>query len=291
VDDPAEVSNPDGTYTVTFTGSTPVGGNPTLIAYAVGRPSRFAQSALLACLREKGIDVSGSGGENADFSQYARFYTPQNLLAEHISPPLSEEVKVTLKVSQNLHASMTPFLLGVILGKAKTHIDQAGFDQERAFLQKANLDLAGASQADGAGGAGSAFFTPDFMVHYLSYMAKQKDAVLFQKALPILGRDGTLAEIQTDSPAAGKVFAKTGTFASEDMLNHKLLLNGKGLAGYMTTADGHHLAFALYVNHVSLPLDDPMAAQETAGQALGEMAAAAYQLPIDRPTLPPAGNQ
>jgi D-alanyl-D-alanine carboxypeptidase/D-alanyl-D-alanine-endopeptidase (penicillin-binding protein 4) len=200
-------------------------------------------------------------------------------------------VKVTLKVSQNLHASMTPFLLGVILGKAKAHIDRAGFDQERSFLQRANLDLAGASQADGAGGAGSAFFTPDFMVHYLSYMAKQKDAVLFQKALPILGRDGTLAEIQTDSPAAGKVFAKTGTFASEDMLNHKLLLNGKGLAGYMTTADGHHLAFALYVNHVSLPLDDPMAAQETAGQALGEMAAAAYQLPIDRPTLPPAGNQ
>jgi D-alanyl-D-alanine carboxypeptidase len=69
------------------------------------------------------------------------------------------------------------------------------------------------------------------------------------------------------------------------MLNNKLMLNGKGLAGYMTTTDGRRLAFALYINHVELPLDKPDAVQETAGQALGEIAAAAYLLPIDRRTL------
>ncbi len=289
-EDPAEVANPDGTYTVTIGGSTPAGGSAILISYPVARPSRFAQASLLACLREKGIEVTLPAGEITDFGPYSRYYSPENLVAEHISPPLSEEVKVTLKVSQNLHASMTPFIIGAVLGKAKTHIDQAGYDQERSFLQKAKLDLAGASQADGAGGAGSAFFTPDFMVHYLSYMAKQKDAALFEKALPILGRDGTLADIQPDSPAAGHVFAKTGTFGSVDMLNNRLMLNGKGLAGYMSTPDGRHLAFALYVNHVSLPLDKPDATQATAGQALGEIAAAAYLLPIDRPTLAGGGQ-
>jgi D-alanyl-D-alanine carboxypeptidase/D-alanyl-D-alanine-endopeptidase (penicillin-binding protein 4) len=288
VDNPAEVANPDGTYTVTLTGSTPVGGRSILISYAVSQPSRFAESELVACLREKGIVATlPAPNEKTDFGQYKGFYTPENTVAEHTSPPLSEEVRVTLKVSQNLHASMTPYILGAVLGKAKTNIDQAGFDLERSFLQKAGLDLSGASQADGAGGAGSAFFTPDFMVHYLSYMAKQKDAALFERALPILGRDGTLSDIQTNSPAAGHVFAKTGTFGSTDMLNNRLMLNGKGLAGYITTARGQHLGFALYVNHVELPLDNPNAVRDTAGQALGEIAAAAYLEPIDSQTLAP----
>jgi len=41
------------------------------------------------------------------------------------------------------------------------------------------------------------------------------------------------------------------------------------------TKSGRKLAFAAYVNHVSLP-PDAEAAQTVAGQALGEIAAAAY---------------
>jgi len=40
------------------------------------------------------------------FPALARLYTPQNQIAEHVSLPLAEEIKVTLKVSQNLHAGM-----------------------------------------------------------------------------------------------------------------------------------------------------------------------------------------
>jgi D-alanyl-D-alanine carboxypeptidase len=58
------------------------------------------------------------------------------------------------------------------------------------------------------------------------------------------------------------------------------MLNGKGLAGYVITKDGKKLAFAAYVNHVSLPAD-PDAAQQVAGQALGEIAAAAYDAQLD----------
>ena len=53
------------------------------------------------------------------------------------------------------------------------------------------------------------------------------------------------------------------------------MLNGKGLTGYVITKNGEKLAFAAYVNHVSLA-PDPEAAQRVAGQALGEIAAAAY---------------
>jgi D-alanyl-D-alanine carboxypeptidase len=52
------------------------------------------------------------------------------------------------------------------------------------------------------------------------------------------------------------------------------------LAGYVTTKSGERLVFAAYVNHVALP-DDPEAAQQVAGRALGEMAAAAYDADLN----------
>ena len=91
----------------------------------------------------------------------------------------------------------------------------------------------------------------------------------------ILGKDGTLAKIQKDSAAAGHVFAKTGTFTAEDKLNARLILNGKGLAGYVETKSGKTLVLAAYINHTALP-DERESAQQIAGQALGEIAGAAY---------------
>ena len=78
------------------------------------------------------------------------------------------------------------------------------------------------------------------MVSYLAYMSRQKDAAIFHAALPILGRDGTLWNIQPQSPAAGHVFAKTGTFARVRSAEPAHLITGKGLAGYMTTAGNRH---------------------------------------------------
>src|SRR6266481_9993922 len=114
---------------------------------------------------ENGVaSVFASTGDKPDFKALAASYKPENLVAEHVSPPLKEEVKVTLKVSQNLHASMTPFVLGALLAHPEKEIDQAGFDLENGFLKKAGLDLTGAAQSDGAGG--NAFYTPDFVVRY-----------------------------------------------------------------------------------------------------------------------------
>jgi len=270
-----EKANADGTHSVTLTGSLPVGKGSGMMAYAVPEPSRFTATVLAEVLKEKGIDVAAvASGQAPDLKALASSYKPENLLAEHVSTPLKEDVKITLKLSQNLHASMGPFLLGALLAHKDKEIDQAGFDLEREFLKKADLDLTAASQSDGAGG--NAFFTPDFMVRYLTFMSSQKDSADFRRGLPILGRDGTLSKIQVNSPAAGHVYAKTGTYEVHDALNKKLMVTGKGLAGYMETTGGEHLAFAGFINMVSAPMDDPEAVQKIAGEALGEIAAAAY---------------
>ncbi len=281
IKDPVTVTNPDGLVSVTLAGSLPAGSQPLTAPFAVPSPTKFAETVLAECLTSVGIQIKPPKNAPApDFKTFASSYTPDNQVAEHISPPLSEEIKVTLKVSQNLHASMGPYLLGTLIAKDLADPVHAGFKIERGFLQDAKLDMSGVSQGDGEGGDWADLFSPDFIAHYMAYLSSRPDFPVFFKALPILGKDGTLAKIQVNNPGAGHVFAKTGTFGSEDKLNGKMMLNGKGLAGYVITASGKKLAFAAYLNHVTLPLD-PDAAQEVGGQALGEIAAAAYDAPLE----------
>ena len=263
---------PDGSHTVTVAGRMPAGKPAWLFSYAVPQPSRFAEVVLVEALKARGVRVvERPAGVRHDFKALASAYTPDNLVAEHVSPPLTEEAKVTLKVSQNLHASMMPFILSGVLahdGSAK-----AGFKLEHDLLERAGLDLSGASQGDGAGGA--AHFAPEFMVRFLAYMASRPYFAAYLAALPVLGRDGTLWKVQPDSPAAGHVQAKTGTYAEVDHLNSGLMVNGKGLAGYVTTAAGRRLAFAVYANNVPVSAEQG-AIERTIAQAVGEIAAAAY---------------
>src|SRR4029077_12113575 len=84
----ADVANPDGSRTVTLTGTFPLGKSPILYVYAVPQPSRFAQVALVEALREKGIKANlPAPGETPDFKSLAASYTDENIVAEHVSPP------------------------------------------------------------------------------------------------------------------------------------------------------------------------------------------------------------
>ncbi len=275
------VAKSDGSLTMILSGIIPLGSKPQTWAIPVPSPTQFATVALREAMVSSGIQIKPKNGEEKpeDFRKLRKFYQPDFEVAEHTSPPLSEEVKITLKVSQNLHAGMGPYLLGLLVAKDTKDPLRAGFKVEHRFLIEAKLDLSGASQGDGAGGDWADLFSPDFMCHYLAYWKTRPDFQFFFNGLPILGRDGTLAAIQVSNPAAGHVFAKTGTFGSEDKLNSRLMLNGKGLAGYVQTKSGKTLAFAAYVNHTALR-EEPEISQKVAGQALGEIAALAYDVPL-----------
>lgn len=256
---------PDGSRVIVLTGTQRLDAKPGLLGYKVPEPDRFLAAGLRRALADSGIRAAATAPRRP-----APVYDPDHVVAEHVSPPFREAAKVILKVSQNLHASMLPYLLGAVLRGATTV--QAGFDLERDLLSRAGLDLSGAVQSDGAGGA--ALFSPDFMVGYLRWMARQKTFTDFHHGLPILGRDGTLAKISVDAPAAGHVFAKTGTFVDADLLNGGWIVQGKGLAGYLTTRAGERLAFAIFINRVKVA--DPDQFQTVVGQAAGDIAAAVY---------------
>jgi PBP4 family serine-type D-alanyl-D-alanine carboxypeptidase len=277
IDTSDDVANADGTHTLTIVGSVPIASKPQWNTYAVADPIRFLDAALTDALRAKGVaildgaDATTGGNTYAVFSNITAF-DPSEIVADHVSLPFAQDVRLTLKVSQNLHAAMMPYLLGALVAHDSTDPLKAGFGVERDWLAAQGLDLRGASAADGEGG--DAHFSPDFMVRYLAMERGQPEFWALHAGLPILGRDGTLAEIQTRSPAAGHVAAKTGTWSNIDYLNGKQIVS-KGLAGYFTSASGRRVAFAVYFNNFELTTDaDP---STFAGQACGEIAALGYR--------------
>jgi PBP4 family serine-type D-alanyl-D-alanine carboxypeptidase len=271
VDMSGDVRDASGDHMVTIVGSQPAG-PPVLYAYRVPEPRAFAEAALTVALSDAGVTVaprSSAAGAGGDAS--CESCVSANFVAQHVSPPLSEDVYITLKVSQNLHATLMPYMWAVYRAQAKTDYLRNGFALEAKLLRSAGLDVGQAAQQDGEGG--SAFFTPDFMVHFLAWARAQSWYPYLLRGLPIMGVDGTLATIQRSSPARGKVFAKTGTDGSTNYLNDGGTIE-KGLAGYITTRGGHHVAFAFYIGAMPGPHDEDTG--EVAGQILGAMAAATY---------------
>jgi D-alanyl-D-alanine carboxypeptidase/D-alanyl-D-alanine-endopeptidase (penicillin-binding protein 4) len=53
--------------------------------------------------------------------------------------------------------------------------------------------------------------------------------------------------VQPDSPAAGHVFAKTGTGVQLDAAHSGLFMTEKALGGYINSAKGRRLAFVMMV--------------------------------------------
>jgi D-alanyl-D-alanine carboxypeptidase len=266
---------PDGT--LAFMDDDHSEGGPLLAGDPLAVIKELVEAVRAKGMRAAGVTIAPERSDvQSDRGALAHVYSQENLVAEHVSPVLSQDLKVTLKVSQNLHAGIGQYLLGAYVGHDAKDTFQAGFQIEHAFLEAAQLDLSDASQGDGAGGDWADLFSPDFICSYLTYWSGRPDFDALLRALPVLGKDGTLAKIQTQSPAAGHVFAKTGTLYFSDRLNNRNMLNSKGLAGYVWTLSGRKLAFAAYVNHVAIADSD---GAQMAGQALGAIAAAAYDAP------------
>ncbi len=267
IDMSVDARDASGNHIVTINGSQPAGPS-VLYAYRVPEPKLFAKASFTVALRDAGVAVIPVQGATESLPLS---YAPNELVAKHVSPPLSEDVYITLKVSDNLHAALMPYTWAVYLATAKSDYLKTGFTLEARLLTHAGLDLDQASQSDGYGGA---YFTPDFMVRYLAWVRMQSWYRFLLRGLPIMGVDGTLVDIQRSSPARGKVFAKTGTDGGDNDLSGGSTVE-KGLAGYTTTRSGRHVAFAFYIGAMNGPHDEDTG--HVAGEILGGMAAATYE--------------
>ncbi|MBS0202884.1 MAG: D-alanyl-D-alanine carboxypeptidase/D-alanyl-D-alanine-endopeptidase [Planctomycetes bacterium] len=237
---------------ISITGTIPAGHKPLVRIHEVHDATAFARTLLIEALHRAGVGVDAPTAASttsrplpspAEVKAFPR-------VAVHTSLPFSESVKLILKVSHNLHASTLPLLVAHKHGERTL---SAGLKRQHDFLKHAGVDVDTISFGGGAGGARGDFVTPDATVQLLRHMAKRQDFPVYHDALPRLGVDGTLSKnVPHDSPARDKVQAKTGTLYSDNTMNGSTLMTSKALAGYLTTASGRHLAFALFVNNAHI---------------------------------------
>jgi D-alanyl-D-alanine carboxypeptidase/D-alanyl-D-alanine-endopeptidase (penicillin-binding protein 4) len=185
------------------------------------------------------------------------------------SRPLSEDVHVINKDSNNLHAEILLRLLGVKFGAALTEAAGAssaavparslsgaatvqsgaaaprpkpaeilGAAVVRDFLKRLGAEVPPLSLRDGSGLSRHNLITPAATFALLRHVARQPYADVFLDSLPVAATDGTLRRRFGGTAAAGKLRAKTGSIAQVN-----------ALAGYVTTAQGERVVFSLVVNN------------------------------------------
>lgn len=106
----------------------------------------------------------------------------------------------------------------------------------RTLMRNAGIDNANSYDiVDGSGLSLYDYISPHAEVMLLRYAWKDHDIYkTLYPLLPIAGRDGTLRRRMRGTRAAGNVHAKTGTVTGV-----------RSLCGYLTAANGHHIAFSI----------------------------------------------
>ena len=234
-----------------------VGSSGLHVGMAIDEPSQFLAAAFKEALRRRGILVSGSAvsrhkfdigtgdfaGERAQplqltRSDLARVSVPpgdRRVLALHFSVPVAEDITVTNKTSQNLHAELLLRLLGKVFGSEGSF--EEGTRVVRQFMVNAGVDDNDFFLYDGSGMSPDDRIAPRAFTRLLAYASQQPWGAGWRATLPVAGVDGTLAARFKNSPLKGKLWAKTGT-----------LNEVNALSGYLTAASGKTLAFSIMVN-------------------------------------------
>jgi D-alanyl-D-alanine carboxypeptidase len=164
-------------------------------------------------LADQGVRIRGS-------SQVVRTSNAPLVVAIHRSAPLVDLVRHTLRVSDNFYAES---LLTVAGGHARVHrlVGDAGITDKSVAT-------------DGSGLSYDDRESPRGEVQLLEYADAGPARDDLRRALPVACRKGTLKHRFCGTPAAGRVFAKTGT------LDHTT-----ALAGYTTDAAGRQVIFSV----------------------------------------------
>ncbi len=264
---------PIGPTQFAIRGRVPKGGKPHLRVYSVDDPTTFARALFIEALRRNGVQAQAAVLRPSNNNLPAKGdYEKFQKVATLTSAPFKDTVLVTLKVSHNLYASALPCLVAASKGH---NTADAGLREQRKILKDLGVDTDAVSFGGGAGGAPADHASATATVQLIQGMAKRPEWDAYKAALPVLGVDGTLSEVvKTDSPAKGKVFAKTGTLIWYDAVNERYLLKSKALAGTMTTKTGTAIHFCVMVNNVPLP-EGVSATRE--GKVLGRLCELLYE--------------
>jgi D-alanyl-D-alanine carboxypeptidase/D-alanyl-D-alanine-endopeptidase (penicillin-binding protein 4) len=224
---------------------------------AIEDPAEFTAIAFRDALRNRSITVWGSAvsrhrlfnatGQFAEeraqplqltrstLSTVAVPLDGRGVLATHVSAPVSQDITLINKVSQNLHAELLLRLLGKIHGTDGSFAE--GARVVRQFLIDAGVDDNDFFFYDGSGMSPDDRIAPRALTQLLVFTARQPWGPAWRASLPVAGVDGTLSDRFQNSPLRGQLWAKTGTHNEAN-----------ALSGYLTASSGRTIVFSILVN-------------------------------------------
>ncbi len=254
------INREPGSSKLTLWGNIPLDDPGANEALAIEDSADFAAQAFRAMLEKRGIIIYGenrtkhnelanlntltvtttaSSGGGDEKPPLSMMKPVPSVLASYESQPLSEDLRVINKVSQNLHAELMLRLLGRERGNSGTI--EGGLEVERQFLGHAGIKQDEFVFFDGSGLSRQNLVTPHAIVKLLLYSTTQPWGEFYQSTLPVAGVDGSLGERFKSSEVASRLQGKTGS------LGHV-----NALSGFVTTVKGERLAFSIIANNHNL---------------------------------------
>jgi D-alanyl-D-alanine carboxypeptidase/D-alanyl-D-alanine-endopeptidase (penicillin-binding protein 4) len=236
---------------IEVTGSVPLGGKTDTRSVAVVNPTLFFAEALKSELSSRGIAVNGPAVDFDDVA--AEFLSPNGttnhgesaptstLIAKTESPPLHEIATVLMKISQNLYAETLLKAVGAMANGLGT--TEGGRIAARKTLSAWGIKTDSYVIYDGSGLSRYNYITAGTVVDVLLHMytdPRHRDR--FLPALPIAGKDGTIATRMRGTRAEGNAIAKTGSIS-----------NARSLSGFVKTRDGEMIVFSILANDFVIP--------------------------------------
>jgi serine-type D-Ala-D-Ala carboxypeptidase/endopeptidase (penicillin-binding protein 4) len=229
-----------GTSRVIVEGQIPAKAAPFVRTASVDNPTGFFVSAFRDALIAEGIEVRGDAIDIDEFLDKPDL-SGSRMVVSHRSPPLRQIAASMMRVSQNQYAEA---LLRAIGGREKASgvLSAWGLANDSYVI------------ADGSGLSRYNYVTSEALVRVLRHMRSDpKHAQAFGDSLPVAGRDGPLLRRLAGTPAEGRVRAKTGTVD-----------NVRAITGYVDTAGGESLLFAILANNFTVPASTIDAAADKA---------------------------
>ncbi len=239
-----------GPREVTVSGTVPAGAGPLLQVFFIPNPIAFARTAFIEALRRAGVAVSASsvGPNPRKLLPRSRRYPGSRRVALRVSAPLSQIVKVILKVSANRGADLLVCLVAVKHG-------QRDCPGGLPFLQNTAASLGSPPNVtfafDGGGSDDRDRINPIAITTFLRRVQRQPYGTAFRAALPIVGVDGTLATLGKGTPSVGRIDAKPGNRVA--FLTPSIGIAGaSNLIGYIQAKGGRTLVFANLISNIPL---------------------------------------
>jgi len=219
---------------VVIRGTLPAHSTSRKLILAIHQPALHAAALLRSLLLQRGVKIDGT--TRAMHVPEPAASTPRAVLAEHVSIPLADSLKLVNKISQNLHTEM---LLRAAARKTalwNTPEDLMKFPAD--FYAAAGIPPGDVIQTDASGLSRHDLVTPRAIVALLNYAQSQPWFAPYFASLPVAGIDGTLETFMKNTVSAGRIHAKTGS------VEHV-----RARSGYADTLAGRRLIFSFMSNN------------------------------------------